>query len=87
MAYYSQSEDKADRALRRANKIRRALGGEPGTASWIAPKPKGMWQRTYQRKRWKIQESETQANLFFFGKYRRILNGEELEMYFGEEAT
>ncbi len=26
-----------------------ALGGELGTASWIAPKPKGMWQRTYAR--------------------------------------
>jgi hypothetical protein len=40
--------------LRRANKLRVALGGEAGTANWIAPKPKGMWHRTYERKKFEI---------------------------------
>jgi hypothetical protein len=35
-------------------KLRVALGGEAGTANWIAPKPKGMWQRTYERKKSKF---------------------------------
>ncbi len=48
VAYSSQSEPRYDRMLRRANKLRTALGGEPGTAYFIAPKPKGMWERTYQ---------------------------------------
>ncbi len=84
LAYNSQSEDKADRALRRANKIRMALGGEPGMANWIVPKPKGMWQQTYQRKRWAIESAEYQANLLFLSKYRHVLSKQELEMYFGD---
>jgi hypothetical protein len=35
-------------------KLRVALGGEAGTANWIAPKPKGMWHRTYERKKLEI---------------------------------
>jgi hypothetical protein len=54
VAYTSQSEARYDRMSRRANKLRMALGGEPGSAHWIAPQPKGMWQRTYQRKRFEI---------------------------------
>lgn len=87
VGYYSQSETSADRALRRANKIRRELGGEPGTAHWIAPKPKGMWERTYRQKCWKIETSEHQANLLFLSQYRDILSPEELEMYFGDVTT
>ena len=83
IAYTSQSEAPYDRALRRANKTRKALGGEPGTAYLIAPKPKGMWQRTYQRKRRKIERDEVQANILFLSKYRRYLSKEELEMYLG----
>jgi hypothetical protein len=54
LAYASQSEEHYDRMLRRANKLRVALGGEAGTANWIAPKPKGMWHRTYERKKFEI---------------------------------
>lgn len=49
LAYASQSEDDLDRALRRANRIRVRLGGEPGTASLFPRKPRGMWSRTYDR--------------------------------------
>lgn len=82
VAYASQSEARYDRMLRRANKIRIALGGEPGTAHWIAPKPKGMWQRTYQRKRWEIEWCEHQANLDFLGNYRHLLSDDDCKMLF-----
>jgi hypothetical protein len=82
--YSSQSDPRCDRLLRRANKLRMALGGEPGTAYWIAPKPKGMWQRTYQRKRREIEWCERQADQAFLSKYRHILSEEEQQMYFGK---
>ena len=71
IGYSSQSEARYDRMLRRANKIRMALGGEPGTAHWIAPKPKGMWGRTYQRKKFEIEWCEDQANQAFIAKFGR----------------
>jgi hypothetical protein len=83
IGYSSQSEARYDRMLRRANKLRLGLGGEPGTAHWIAQKPKGMWQRTYQRKRFEIQWCEQQANHLFIAKYAGLLSEEEQEMYFG----
>jgi hypothetical protein len=49
LTYASQAEDRCDRALRRANKHRRRLGGEPGMLSDVPERPKGMWQRSYQR--------------------------------------
>lgn len=87
LAYTSQSEERYDRMLRRANKLRMALGGQPGTANWIARKPKGMWHRTYQRKVNEINWCEYHANLQFISKYRNVLSREELEMYFGPDAT
>lgn len=83
VTYGSQSEARYDRMLRRANKMRMALGGEPGTAHWIADKPKGMWQRTYQRKRCEIEWCENQADQLFIAKFAHLLSQEEREMYFG----
>ncbi|MEH6738276.1 MAG: hypothetical protein V7695_07005 [Sulfitobacter sp.] len=83
IAYSSQSEARYDRMLRRANKLRMALGGEPGTAHWIAQKPKGMWQHTYKRKRFEIEWCEGQANHLFIAKFAHLLSAEEREMYFG----
>jgi hypothetical protein len=69
VAYTSQSEPRYDRAL-------------PGTAHWIAPKPKGMWQRTYQRKCWEIEHYEYQADLRFLSKFAHLMSKSEREMFF-----
>lgn len=82
VAYASQSEPACDRALRRANKIRVALGGEPGMAYFIAPRPKGMWHRTYERQCKEIERNERQAERQFLSRYRDAFSQEELEMYF-----
>ncbi|MEP2185202.1 hypothetical protein [Roseibium sp.] len=83
LSYSSQSEAKSDRMLRRANKLRTALGGKRGSAHFIAPRPKGMWQRNYQRKRFEIEWCEGQANQLFIAKYAHLLSEEERERYFG----
>lgn len=82
LAYSSQSEEKSDRMLRRANKLRTALGGERGTVQWIAPRPKGMWQRNYQRKRFEIEWCENKANQLFLSKYSHLFNKEDQEFFF-----
>ncbi|MFC6588786.1 hypothetical protein ACFQDZ_17455 [Sulfitobacter pacificus] len=61
-----------------------ALGGEPGTAHFIAFKPKGMWQRTYDRKRFEIERCENQADQLFLSKFSHLLSKEECEMFFRE---
>lgn len=85
VAYNSQAEARYDRMLRRANKLRLSLGGEAGTAHWIAPKPKGMWQRTYQRKRFEIEWREGQADHLFIEKYAKLLSEAERGMIFGSD--
>jgi hypothetical protein len=60
LAYASQSEDRYDRALRRANNIRMRLGGEPGMVSAFPARPKGMHQRTYQR----LQSAALSAEIY-----------------------
>lgn len=49
LAYSSQRESNGDRATRRADKIRKQLGWEPGILNGNGGKPKGMRWQTYQR--------------------------------------
>jgi hypothetical protein len=62
LAHASQSEDRWDRLLRRANKIRQRLGGDPGMAARFPRKPKGMWKRTYERLAEEVFEAELDAD-------------------------
>jgi hypothetical protein len=81
IAYNSQSEERHDRLMRRANKLRVALGGEAGTVNWIM-RPKGMWQRTYQRKRFEIEWCENKANRLFLSKFEHLFVSGEKEKWF-----
>ena len=65
LAYASQSEDALDRTRRRANRIRRRLGGEPGWLSRFPDKPKGMWNRTYERLRDSVVDLDMRADEIF----------------------
>jgi len=67
------SRDACDRAasLRKsshAGKIKRRLGGNPDVLAQFPPKSKGMWQRTYQRKRRRYVEAAARPdNAFYAG--------------------
>ena len=49
LAYRSQREADDDRATRRADKLRKRLGWEPGILNGNGLKPKGMHWRTFER--------------------------------------
>ncbi len=49
LTYASRRERESDRLMRRANTLRRRLGGPPGAAHDIAPRPKHMRRTTYER--------------------------------------
>jgi len=62
LAHASQREDGLDRALRRANRIRTSLGGAPGMLQPFPIKPRGMWQRTYDRLKHRALAAEVAAD-------------------------
>jgi hypothetical protein len=72
LAYSSQSEERHERLLRRANKMRVALGGEAGTVHRVS-RPKGMWHRTFQRNIFKINWCEVKADQLFIAKFEGLL--------------
>lgn len=58
LAYKSQSESIFDRAFRQAEKIKCAIGGEPGMDCPLPEKPKRMRWRTYKRLRERYERYE-----------------------------
>jgi len=83
LAYDSQRETADDRAMRRAETIRRRLGWEPGIANLEGDKPKGMHWRTFDRLR---AEHDAFAHASWMGLAKRLgmmsrsIDGIELEM-------
>ncbi len=69
LAYSSTREEPWDRAIRRADTLRRKIGGRPGAErewvlNWLVPpdRPKGMPWRTYDRLRQEWRAIATAAN-------------------------
>ncbi|MGH7089279.1 MAG: hypothetical protein ACREFQ_10290 [Stellaceae bacterium] len=58
LAYSSQREDRCDRALSKANRIRMHLGGEPGMTPVFPERPKGMHRRTYEHLQSEVEKAE-----------------------------
>jgi hypothetical protein len=75
LAYASQSEGAWDRAIRRVSKIRHRLDADHGIDDPVPQKPKGMWQRTYERLRELAIEAEAVADQAFTIQAERLLAG------------
>jgi hypothetical protein len=73
LAHASQSEGTGDRAVRRANKIRQRLGGEPSRNAPFPQKPPNMHRSTYERLRNQAFDAEIIARDAFAIQSRQLL--------------
>lgn len=58
IAYAVENEDKLSRLLRRSSKLRERVNAKHSTSYPVEDRPKGMHQRTFERIKWQIQETE-----------------------------
>ena len=77
LRYQSQSEGGLYRLLRRANKIRVRLGGEPGLGSDFPLKPRGMWWRSYEKLYAECHHAEKQAKQAIGARLTHVLGATE----------
>jgi len=68
LAYDSQSEARHDRLLRRANKVRERLGGEPGLSAFMM-KPKRMRWASFERMAREVRALENEGLLLAMAKF------------------
>lgn len=71
--YPSRGEEPSNRALRRARKIRRRLGGSGNLASAFPLRPRGMWTRTYESMRAEALSQERLADEIIVASMGRFL--------------
>jgi hypothetical protein len=77
LRYAVQSEDRWDRAMRKAGKIRTKLGAEPGLCAPLPRRPKGLWHRTYEGMMKAIFEAEELVDERLSLMAARILRADE----------
>ena len=70
LAYPSQREDKSNRLVRKAQKIRRALGGSGGLDEPFPPKPRGMHWKTYRDLEWEARVAEHDSWIALAQRFR-----------------
>lgn len=61
LAYTSTREAAFTRAFRRARELRRRLGATPGIADPLPARPRGMWRRSFDRRRDAIDAADRRA--------------------------
>jgi hypothetical protein len=61
LVHASSQESPTDRAMRRANKLKRRLGAEPGLDSWYT-RPKHMRRKTFDKIEARIRAAEAEVN-------------------------
>lgn len=76
LAYSSTRETPSNRALRRADTLRRKLRGRPGMHRW-SPKPKGMHWRTYSRLMSEIRGCDQDALAYMVAGREKLLGDME----------
>ena len=72
LTYPCQRERTLDRTIRRADRIRMKLGGEPGMLNPFPPKPKGMHWATYDRLYDEGRAAAATANRLFMERLGEI---------------
>ena len=72
LRYSSQYEGDWYRSLRRANKVRLGLGGQPGLDRPFPARPRHMWRKTYERLQVKALEAEMRSDELLLGRARRL---------------